>query len=588
MPRVAWLEGIDAVAQWVGARSSLGDDERLRLKFLIGGVGTGLATSALILVSMLVERVLFGGVFIFLFDGLMLAGVLALRRGWSGFRQVAMWELLLLLGFFVVMSLQTRTSRVEQLYWFALMPMGAALLLGRGAAAAGLLAGLSGVGAVVLLRRLGFTFDESPDTWLEEAANVVAFCLSVTVLSVLFETLRTRHAVEAERAAKARGLFLANVSHELRTPMNGVIGLTELLAGSQLDGEQRGHLDLLRRSGEAMVALINELLDLTKIEAGQFRLERAPVSVRALVGDVASLFASPARAKGVAIAAHVDPSVPPWILGDPLRLRQVLQNLVANAVKFTEHGEVRLSANWAEGVLELTVADDGVGMSPEVIGRLFQPFHQADETTTRRFGGTGLGLAITLQLARLMDGGVEVSSEPGRGSTFEVRVKAPLSAPPASTPTGAGGARLDRGRVLVVEDNPINQVVAKGLCERLGFEVEVAANGQEAVDAVQAGDFRLVLMDCQMPVMDGYEATQRIRGLAAPARSVPIVALTASAQREELDHCFVIGMNATLTKPLTSAALLEVLEHLGREGSKAQVRSPESPGPAALRTPSAR
>ena len=261
MPRVAWLEGIDAVAQWVGDRSSLGDDERLRLRFLIGGVGTGLATSALILVSMLVERALFGGIFIFLFDGLMVAGVLALRRGWSGFRQVAMWELLLLLGFFVVMSLQTRSSRVEQLYWFALMPMGAALLLGRGAAAAGLLVGLSGVGAVVLLRGLGLTFDEPLDTWLEEAVNVVAFSISVTVLSVMFETLRTRHAVEAERAAKARGLFLANVSHELRTPMNGVIGLTELLAGSQLDQEQRGHLDLLRRSGEAMVALINELLD---------------------------------------------------------------------------------------------------------------------------------------------------------------------------------------------------------------------------------------------------------------------------------------------------------------------------------------
>ncbi len=268
----------------------------------------------------------------------------------------------------------------------------------------------------------------------------------------------------------------------------------------------------------------------------------------------------------MSIELDFDASVPPWILGDPLRLKQILLNLTGNAIKFTERGGVvQVRARWADGRLELEVVDSGIGMTPEVLARLFKPFHQADETTTRRFGGSGLGLAITAQLVKLMEGDVTVESTPFIGSTFRVRVRAPVAAAPPSTaagPTLLTGAGVARGKALVVEDNPISQVVAKGLCERLGFEVEVVENGQKAVDAVAAGEYQLVLMDCQMPVMDGFEATAKIRQLTEPRCKVAIVALTASAYREELDQCLAAGMNDTLVKPLTTAALAEVVVRL--------------------------
>lgn len=558
-----WFGHIETAAGHL--RPSSPPDEALRLKNLVGQVSVGLVVSVLGAIANAIDRSWLASGFIALFAVLMIAGLAALRVTAVRFSVVAQSERLLLVGFLVLMCLQTETPQPEQLYWFALVPMASALTLGQRGAWEGLLLGVLGAGVAVGSRNVGLHFDAPPHGPLVFALDLVEFLLAFTALAVVFETLRARHAHEAERAAKARGLFLANVSHELRTPMNGVIGLAELLASSPLSPVQREYLALLRRSGESMVALINDLLDLTKLESGQFLLEHAPVSLGALLGDVTALVGPGAGAKGVRVEARLDPTVPAWLEGDALRLKQVLLNLVGNAIKFTDQGgAVTVTGRWGDGWLELVVDDQGIGMSPEVVARLFKPFHQADETTTRRFGGTGLGLAITAELARLMGGEIRVESVPQKGSTFRVRVRAPATHAPASreTPAPELTAGLKQGRVLLVEDNPISQVVGRGLCERLGFEVEVAANGQEALAAVQARDFRLVLMDCQMPLMDGYEATAHIRQLPEPRRHVPIVALTASAYREELDECLAAGMNDTLTKPLTSGALQEVLERV--------------------------
>jgi signal transduction histidine kinase/CheY-like chemotaxis protein len=538
--------------------------ESLRVKILVGQVAVTVVVSFLTGIVGLLDRAYIGSALVAVFIGVTVGLLTLLRRERVPFSRVARAERALMVGFLIVMCLQTEHFDVQQLYWFGLVPLTSALTLAQRGAWEGAALGGLGAAAVAALRALGLHFHAQSLPPIGIAVDLAQFLVAMASLAVVFETLRVRHAQEAERAAKARRLFLANVSHELRTPMNGVIGLAELLAGTPLGPTQREHLDLLRRSGESMVALINDLLDLTKLEAGQFNLERAPVSVRTVVDDVASLVEPVAQARGVRIYAEVASAVPRWIEGDALRLRQVLQNLIGNSIKFSEKdGTVRVNAGWADGWLELAVTDQGIGMTQEVMSRLFKPFHQADETTTRRFGGTGLGLAITAELAELMGGDVRVESAPKQGSTFRVRVRAPVTAAPPVllTPVPKTIPRLG-GRVLVAEDNPISQVVARGLCERLGLEVEVVENGAEAVAAVAARDFRLVLMDCQMPVMDGYEATAQIRRLPPPRSNVPIVALTASAYREELDQCLAAGMDETLAKPLTSAALVEVLERI--------------------------
>ena len=560
----SWLFGrIDDVARHLRPWSP--PEEALRVRILVGQVTVTVVAAGLIGVLALVNGVYFGSALVGVFLIVTLAGTGLLRLERVPFAVAARAQRALLVGFLVVMCLQTEHFEVQQLYWFGMVPLTSALTLAqRGAWEGAMMAGL-GAATVGALRAFGLNFHAQSLPPIAQAVDLAEFLLALASLAVVFETLRTRHAQEAERAAKARRLFLANVSHELRTPMNGVIGLSELLAASPLGPTQREHLALLRRSGESMVELINDLLDLTKLESGQFDLERAPVSVRSVVDDVTALVAAVALTKGMRVAPQVDQEVPAWLEGDPLRLRQVLQNLIGNAIKFSARGDtVGVNVGWSDGWLELAVKDQGIGMTPEAMAKLFKPFHQADETTTRRFGGTGLGLAITAELAGLMGGDVRVESAPGQGSTFRVRVRAPVTtAPPsAASPMPKRATHLGGGRVLVAEDNPINQVVTRGLCERLGLEVVMVENGQEAVAAVEASDFRLVLMDCQMPVMDGYEATERIRHLPAPRCHVPIVALTASVYREELRQCIVAGMDETLAKPLTSAALVEVLERL--------------------------
>ena len=567
-----WLARLEEVSRWL--RPGASPDVAMGVMYLTGLVALDFPTSILGFVALVITGDWPLAVALVVIYPLQLAALLALRHPRTRYPAVARAELLFMMALLVLMTLETEAWRPEQLYWLGVVPISATLTLGRRGAVEGvLMAGLA-AGFAALLRWRGFHLHRPEPDAVTYAVVLLQFFVTLAVIAVVFETVRLRHAQEAERASKARSMFLANVSHELRPPMNGVIGLSELLSAGRLEPGQREQLALLRRSGESMVALVNDLLDLTKLESGHFTLEHAPVSVAALVGDVASLSGAAAVARAVRLEPTVDASVPPWLEGDPLRLRQVLLNLVGNAVKFTEHGgAVAVQASWTEGWLEFTVIDHGIGMSPEVVAHLFRPFHQADESTTRRFGGTGLGLAITAQLVQLMSGEVRVESTPGVGSTFRARVRAAqCAAPPVShAPELRSTATPYAGTVLVVEDNPINQVVARGLCERLGFQVEVVENGQLAVEAVAARPYRVVLMDCQMPVMDGYQATRRIRELPGPTRHVPIIALTASAYREELDTCLAAGMDDTLTKPLTSAALRATLDRLSTRGDSPDV-----------------
>ena len=388
----------------------------------------------------------------------------------------------------------------------------------------------------------------------------------------------------AEAAVEAKSRFLAMISHELRTPMNGVIGMTTLLLDTRLDADQREMAETVRRSGESLLSLIDDLLDYSKLEAGRLELETLPFDLRASIHDVVALLSPQAVAKGVALEVEWEAGLPHRVLGDPGRVRQVLLNLVGNAVKFTPSGSVTICARTAasnapngERAFAIDVVDTGIGIAPADQARLFQPFVQADASTARRFGGTGLGLAITRRLLEAMGGTVALESELGKGSTFHVRLPlqvdvAPRAALPTSTTTQAPiSAVVDGLDVLLVEDNVVNQRVAVRLLERLGCRVRVAHDGAEAIREFDRETPALVLMDCMMPELDGYAATSELRTRQA-ARAVPIVAMTASTRQGELETCLAAGMDDLVRKPLRVDELRAALDRWsrGRGRSNAQ------------------
>jgi two-component system, sensor histidine kinase and response regulator len=396
----------------------------------------------------------------------------------------------------------------------------------------------------------------------------LSFFIDIMARQQMEDALRQANAA-LEKASTAKSAFLATMSHEIRTPLNGIIGLISLLVGTPLTAQQREFVAALQTSGEALLALIGDILDFSKIEAGQLTLEPQPLDLRQLVHEVVAPFAAQAQAKGLRLYAHVDPAVPPLLVGDAVRLRQVLLNLLGNALKFTAQGEVSLTVTLAEEtaadvLLRIAVRDTGIGITPEGQVDLFAPFVQADGSTTRRYGGTGLGLAITKRLVEAMGGQIGVQSTPGVGSAFWLTLRLACGGTPADTPAAGTGVTTSarRGRILVAEDNAINRLVAVGLLERLGYAVATVETGQQAVERVRADDFDLVLMDVHMPEMDGLAATRAIRAqerVAGQGRHLPIVALTADALAGDVERSLEAGMDDHLTKPLTSARLAAAL-----------------------------
>ncbi len=446
--------------------------------------------------------------------------------------------------------------------------------------------GFSGETRVVLNGEVRWVTAESTARELPDGSTVwegVAFDITDRKLAEQ-ELLQSKQALEiaserAEAANKAKSQFLANMSHEIRTPMNGVIGMTHLLLDSALTGEQREFAEGVKTSAESLLTIINDILDFSKIEAGKLDLEIVDFSLSGLMDEVTTTLRTQGMAKGVLLRCTMDPDVPAQITGDPVRLRQVLTNLTGNAIKFTRKGEVAVHVERTAGTsLRFSVTDTGIGIPPERLNCLFQQFSQVDSSITRQFGGTGLGLVICKQLIELMGGTIGVNSEVGKGSTFWFVVPLKSADPCEANPTGPQAASdqtltwkdyfKDHGaRVLLVEDNLINQQVALSILALLGINADIAGNGREAVEAVGRASYDLVLMDVQMPVMGGFEATRQIRAMEQKsggpegiATCVPIIAMTAHAMQGDREECVAAGMNDYLTKPIDPKTLGPMLQ----------------------------
>ena len=359
-------------------------------------------------------------------------------------------------------------------------------------------------------------------------------------------------------ASKARSQFLANMSHEIRTPLNGALGNINLLLEEPLTPSQREIARDAKTSGQNLLELLNDILDFSKIDAGHMTLESGPVNLRDLCDSVERSYRGIIAQKGLALVSTIADSVPQWMDGDDLRIRQILNNLFSNAIKFTSKGEIALRVSYQNGSIVFAVSDSGIGIPRDRVAKLFSPFTQAEASTTRRFGGTGLGLSICRDLSRMMGGDVTVESTEGRGSVFTLRL--PFREPRRDVLVDRGeqavavATPIERLSVLVVEDNAVNATLLRKLLAKYGHDIQFVTNGQEAVQAAVERSFDIIFMDCQMPVMDGFEATRKIIGLLGVSRP-RIVALTANAFQEDRDKCFAAGMDDYLTKPVNRESL---------------------------------
>ena len=382
--------------------------------------------------------------------------------------------------------------------------------------------------------------------------------------------------IDAEAASRAKSEFLATISHEIRTPLNGLLGMTQAMGMGELSPPQREKLEIARTSGEVLLTLLNDVLDLSKIEAGKIVLENTAFDLEKLVSGVIDNFEATAQAKGLVLEARIG-DVAGTYLGDPTRLRQILYNLISNALKFTEAGRVDLRCEKAPGGVEFVVSDTGIGIGAEKLCLLFGRFSQVDTSTTRRFGGSGLGLSICRELAELMGGGITVESAPGVGSTFRLTLPLIRTGDSIALAAAAPYPEIDAGeanlRILAAEDNPTNRSVLTALLQAAGLSATFVENGVQAIEAWRNGEWDLILMDVQMPVMDGTAAARAIRTLEAESRRAPtpIIALTANTLSHQIDQYLAAGMDYHLSKPIQAAALFEMISMaIGASASRAQ------------------
>ena len=536
--------------------------ERARAAHIIG-VGAGFSVLAVVAQLLVLQRAahlawaaLFGLVMVAVF------WLLRTRDRPDPAGQLLFGAGTLLVGAAVVAERELHAGTIA---WFGVVSATAILSIGLRAGARWLLVSALIVCGTWVARHQGW------HGWLEPSPGLlllrgVALVLAFVLIAGLFEHMRRVAHEELEQLTRSKSQFLANVSHELRTPMNGVLGMTELLLQSSLTGEQREQIELIQRSGRSLVVLLNDLLDMSKVEAGKMELDEVDFELATLLSDLEALHGPLAQARGVRLVVE-RPADLGVVRGDSMRLRQVLTNLLSNAIKFTPSGVITLAVETDGPHHTFRVTDTGIGISRDALPRLFAPFVQAEAGTTRQYGGTGLGLALSRELVGLMGGVLAAQSEVGVGTTFrftialQASVRALVATPPAIS-DGPTGREHELPPVLVVDDNPINLKVACALVEKSGYRTLSARNGAEAVDIVTRESVLAVLMDCDMPVMDGFVATEHIRGLDSEVALVPVVALTASAMPEELARCRQAGMNDCLIKPVSLEQIRNTLRQV--------------------------